>query len=101
MNSNQLAYVILNSAARLLDAEATYGFYRIKDRKELLILAALKEVLDEAEWYSLPEIDIVNLQSVASTIILENRFLLFDVPVTGIYSNFSDPQTSFTYDEIR
>lgn len=101
MNSNQLAYVILNSAANLFDARDTYGFYRLKDYKELLILSIIKDVLDEAEWYSLAEIDIVNIRSVVSSIILNNRFLLFDVPVTGIYSNFSDPQTSFTYDEIR
>lgn len=101
MNDQQLDYVILKSTEKLLAARSRYGFSVLKDYLDFLIVCIVKDVLNNADWYSLSQNDIVTMRRIISKTMLNNKYFMFDVPVTGIYSNFSDPQTSFTYDEIR
>lgn len=100
MNLNQLSYINIQSSKNLLDAQSTYGVNNINDHKELLKLMIIRSLVDEAEWYSLPAVDLIKLKAVANSIIRSNKYFMFDTPTSGIYANTDTPQTSFTFDQI-
>lgn len=100
MNTNQIGYIILESTDIITTLSETYGYSGDVEMEKILFMIALKEMIEEADWYNLSPVIVDLAKNAISSIIRSTPHFVFDIPTGGIYANINSPQTSYTYDFI-
>lgn len=100
MNLNQLKYILIQSGRNYKEYESYYGDKKVETIINLNLLKEIHNLLSEAEWYSLPDLDKIYLENLSKKIIVNDDFMIFEVPSNGVYVNWGSSQTSNTFDLI-